>query len=76
MDCIFCKISKKEIPTEVVYEDDLVMAFYCGVRSIADFKGDVEMSGLDGLYGYSDLSSMEKVINRAITNCKKRGGGA
>ena len=57
---------------ELGVKDDLVMAFYCGVRSIADFKGDVEMSGLDGLYGYSDLSSMEKVINRAITNCKKR----
>ena len=26
-DCLFCKIIKKEIPTEIVYEDDLVMAF-------------------------------------------------
>lgn len=26
-DCIFCKISSGEIPTEVVYEDDLCMAF-------------------------------------------------
>ncbi|OAT82298.1 histidine triad nucleotide-binding protein [Desulfotomaculum copahuensis] len=26
-DCIFCKIASKEIPAEVVYEDDYVMAF-------------------------------------------------
>lgn len=26
-DCIFCKILKKEIPTELVYEDDLAVAF-------------------------------------------------
>ena len=27
MDCIFCKLANKEIPTEVVYEDDYVFAF-------------------------------------------------
>lgn len=27
MDCIFCKIANKEIPSEYVYEDDLVVAF-------------------------------------------------
>ena len=27
MDCIFCKIAKKEIPSSVVYEDDKVLAF-------------------------------------------------
>ncbi|TSD01917.1 MAG: Hit-like protein involved in cell-cycle regulation, partial [Parcubacteria group bacterium Athens0714_26] len=27
MDCIFCKIIKKEIPTEFVYEDDKLVAF-------------------------------------------------
>lgn len=26
-DCIFCKISRGEIPTEFVYEDDKVVAF-------------------------------------------------
>jgi histidine triad (HIT) family protein len=26
-DCIFCKIVKKEIPAEIVYEDEHVMAF-------------------------------------------------
>lgn len=26
-DCIFCKIVRKEIPSQVVYEDDRVLAF-------------------------------------------------
>ncbi|MBQ9658645.1 MAG: histidine triad nucleotide-binding protein [Clostridia bacterium] len=26
-DCIFCKIIKREIPSEIVYEDDEVIAF-------------------------------------------------
>lgn len=26
-DCIFCKIIKKEIPSEIVYEDDKFLAF-------------------------------------------------
>ena len=26
-DCIFCKIANKEIPTQAVYEDDMVIAF-------------------------------------------------
>ncbi|NLW52861.1 MAG: histidine triad nucleotide-binding protein [Tissierellia bacterium] len=27
MDCIFCKLANKEIPTQVVYEDEYVFAF-------------------------------------------------
>jgi len=27
MDCIFCKIAAKEIPSKLVYEDDKVLAF-------------------------------------------------
>jgi histidine triad (HIT) family protein len=27
-DCIFCKIADKQIPTEILYEDDLVIAFF------------------------------------------------
>ena len=28
MDCIFCKIANKEIPSKMVYENDDVYAFY------------------------------------------------
>lgn len=27
MSCIFCKIIHKEIPSKIIYEDDLVLAF-------------------------------------------------
>lgn len=27
MDCLFCKIAKKEIPVEIIYEDQNTMAF-------------------------------------------------
>lgn len=27
MDCLFCKIIKKELPSDIVYEDDNVIAF-------------------------------------------------
>ena len=27
-DCIFCKIVRKEIPADIVYEDDKVLAFH------------------------------------------------
>ena len=27
MDCIFCKIANREIPSDIVYEDDYVAAF-------------------------------------------------
>lgn len=34
MSCIFCKIAKKEIPKEFIYEDDYVVAF-CDLHPIA-----------------------------------------
>ncbi|MCD6232892.1 histidine triad nucleotide-binding protein [bacterium] len=27
MDCLFCKIIKKELPAEIVYEDETILAF-------------------------------------------------
>ena len=27
MDCIFCKIAKKEIPSKIVYEDEKIVMF-------------------------------------------------
>lgn len=27
-DCIFCKIAEKEIPSNIVYEDDVILAFH------------------------------------------------
>ena len=34
MDCVFCKIARKQIPAEIVYEDEDVLAF-CDLHPIA-----------------------------------------
>lgn len=28
MDCLFCKICAREIPSKILYEDDKILAFY------------------------------------------------
>ena len=37
-DCIFCKIAQKEIPSTLVYEDDMVVAFRDLVESLLALK--------------------------------------
>jgi histidine triad (HIT) family protein len=27
-DCIFCRIAAKEIPSQIIYEDDIILAFH------------------------------------------------
>ena len=34
-DCIFCKIIRREVPAEIIYENEHVISF-CGLTSIAD----------------------------------------
>ncbi|MCD6310414.1 MAG: histidine triad nucleotide-binding protein [Candidatus Eremiobacteraeota bacterium] len=28
VECLFCKIAEKEIPADIIYEDDMVIAFH------------------------------------------------
>lgn len=57
MPCVFCKIARKEIPADIIYEDDLVVAFRDAhpiapvhvlvipkkhIESVADIKGGDE----------------------------------
>ena len=30
-NCLFCKIAKKELPAEVEYEDEEIIATYCAM---------------------------------------------
>lgn len=69
MDCLFCKIAKKEIPSEMIYEDEQVFAFKDihplapvhvliipkkHIESINDLKGSDE-----GLAGHLILTSQK-----------------
>ena len=53
MDCLFCKISNKEIPSKVIYEDDLVLALLdinpvsCGHTLIIPKKHYQNMDDID-----------------------------
>src|SRR3989338_11604048 len=71
MDCIFCKIVKKEIPSEVVMENDLVMAFKDTrpsapihylivpkehIQSIAHLNGEHREYAVELIYGAKNLA--------------------
>ncbi|MEE8638629.1 MAG: histidine triad nucleotide-binding protein [Candidatus Margulisiibacteriota bacterium] len=68
MDCIFCKIIKKEIPSSIIYEDDKVLAFndispQAPVHIIVIPKKHVaSVAELDDMGVVRDLFSMMKVI--------------
>ena len=92
MDCIFCKIIKKENPSDIVYEDDEVLAFNDidpkapthilaipkqHVTSIADLK---DMGVADKLLNVLKNLAKEKGLNesgyRIVVNHGKQGGQA
>jgi histidine triad (HIT) family protein len=68
MNCIFCKIINKEIPSSLVYEDDKVLAFndispQAPVHIIVIPKKHVtSVSELDDISAVSDLFAVMKKI--------------
>lgn len=89
-DCIFCKIIKKEIPSNIVYEDDKILAFEDiqpqakvhiliipkkHIRSLNELSTEDE-----ALMGYL-LSKLKEIASkkgikdyRLISNCGKAAG--
>ncbi len=70
-DCIFCKIVNKEIPADIIYEDDVVMAFL-DIRPISEGHTivipkkhiqDLESLSYEELF---DMSSTVKNIGLAM----------
>jgi histidine triad (HIT) family protein len=69
MDCIFCKIINKEIPTEFLYEDDLVAAFF-DTRPIAPVH--ILIIPKDHIESVADLKDGdERLAGRLIITAKK-----
>jgi ppGpp synthetase/RelA/SpoT-type nucleotidyltranferase len=50
--------------------DDLIMAFYCGVRSVYDFQGDYEISELAGIFDLRE-DYIDEIINSTKKICRK-----
>ena len=76
MDCIFCKISNGEIPANVVYEDDVIIAFHdlvpqapvhvliipkMHIASLDDVDGSEEQSEIFG-YLISKVSEIAAML--------------
>ena len=49
--------------------NDMIKAFYCGVRSVLDYKGDYEMSELEGIFS-SNEEGVKRDIEKAKANAK------
>lgn len=74
-DCLFCKIVKGEIKSEIVYEDDEIVAFkdinpQAPVHLL--FVPRRHMSSLNEI-GDGDTGVMGKLLLRAKEEAKKRG---
>ena len=68
-NCIFCKIARKEIPTEFLYEDDLVVAFH-DLYPIAPVH--VLVIPKKHIASVTDLENVdEKIAGRMIAAAKK-----
>lgn len=68
-DCIFCKITNKEISAEFLYEDDLVVAFH-DIHPIAPVH--VLVIPKKHIKSVADISEKdEKLMGRIIFTAKK-----
>jgi len=69
MDCIFCKIANREIPTEFLYEDELVVAFR-DIHPIAPVH--VLIIPKRHIASVTELENRdEKLVGRMIITAKK-----
>lgn len=69
MDCIFCKIVRKEIPSEFLYEDELVAAFR-DAKSIAPVH--ILIVPKAHIESIADLQDKDEVLaGRLIMTAKK-----
>ncbi|HIP48680.1 MAG TPA: histidine triad nucleotide-binding protein [Lutibacter sp.] len=76
-DCIFCRIVNKELPTEIVYEDDEILAFVdinglAPVHILIVPKEHIEsINDLDDKIGGKDLAGKLIMIAQKIARDKK-----
>jgi histidine triad (HIT) family protein len=67
-DCIFCKIVNKEIPSDIVYEDDDTMAFL-DIRPVA--KGHTLV--IPKKHSQNILDTDDETLAKVMVTCKKVG---
>lgn len=70
-DCIFCKIVKKEISAEIIYEDDLVMAFPDVNPIVPVHILIIPKEHIESVNELTDNEKSEKIAGRLITVARK-----
>ena len=88
-NCIFCKIINKEIPGDIVYEDEKVLAFKDinpqapihiivipkkHVKSVLEADGEMSADIINAIQKIAKEQNIEETGFRVITNCGKDAG--
>ncbi len=88
-NCIFCKIINKEIPGDIVYEDEKVLAFKDinpqapihiivipkkHVKSVLEADGEMSAAIINAIQKIAKEQNIEETGFRVITNCGKDAG--
>lgn len=88
-DCIFCKIINKEIPGDIVYEDENVLAFKDinpqapihiivipkkHVKSVLEADSEMSVNIINAIQKIAKEQNIEEAGFRVITNCGKDAG--
>lgn len=90
MNCIFCKIANGEIPTNKVYEDDKIIAFYdlepkapthvlIIPKEHISYADEIDESNCDVIaHIFTQIPKIAKSLSldgyRIVNNCKELGG--
>ena len=79
-DCLFCKIAKGEIPSEKIYEDDKVYAFYdinpeAPTHFLVIPKEHIESANELNDNNIDIVSHIFKVINKLVVELKIADAG-
>ena len=70
-DCLFCKIVRKEILAEIVYEDDLVMAFRDAFPMASTHILVIPKEHLKSVSELTEDDKNERLMGRLIMVAKK-----
>ena len=75
MDCIFCKIVKKEIPSNIIYEDDKTLAFldiandFYGHTLVIPKKHCENLIDCDKRTYNAVMNTVKKISEHYVKNC-------
>ncbi|MDA3814793.1 MAG: histidine triad nucleotide-binding protein [Patescibacteria group bacterium] len=73
-DCIFCKIAKKEVPVEILFEDELVIAFPDAHPIAPIHVLIIPKEHIESVNELTEDGKGEKIAGRLVLAAKKIAG--